>query len=101
MAKHSKIILTAFVLLLTSSIAAQEEPLAEAIEYCERRVQDLSAASELLDKVSGSASEKSQRWFRHSYSYATDCALKLTKRTGKKYELKKDWFGSGYTLKKP
>ena len=77
------------------------KPIEKSIDDCEATVRDLSAVSETMDRAGKNASEKTQLWFTNSLTLANSCAAKLTKRTGKKYKVSKDWFGSGYTLKKP
>ena len=73
----------------------------KAIENCEYTVRELNAFSETLDRMDGNASETVQIAFAGNLADANECATNLTKRTGKKYKLTKDWFGSDYTLKKP
>jgi len=102
-------ILTAIPLLLASSVTAQEKPRASDfdydptsyLEYCEETVDELNFYSEVLDRVGGGATERVQTQFTLKLGWAYECAAELTKRTGKKYKLTKDWFGSDYTLKKP
>ena len=78
-----------------------EKPLAEEIEDCESKVRGLSAISETMDRMDGNASKEVQKAFVSYLDGINSCATELTKRTGKKYKITKDWFGSGYTLKKP
>jgi len=75
--------------------------LEEEIEDCITTVRELNAASETLDRMDDNASEKIQLLFTNYLSKANECTAELTKWTGNQYTVSKDWFGSGYTLKKP
>ena len=73
----------------------------KAIEDCETTVRELNTLSETMDRMGDNTSGEIQKWFTYVLDDANECATNLTKRTGKKYKLTKDWFGSDYTLKKP
>jgi len=75
-------------------------PLAMKIDKCETTVNRLNTWSETMDRA-GNTSAETQRVFSSKLSKSNECARNLADRTGKKYSLSKDWFGSGYTLKKP
>ena len=128
MSKRMTAILTAIPLLLASSVTAQETPtelekiqeeialleeiktleeeiktsrLVSEIESCEWKIFWLNSFSEAMDRTGDNASDKIQMHFAESHYEVRVCAAELTNKTGMKYTLSKNWFGSGYTLKKP
>ena len=101
MDKYSKAILSISLLLTASGVSGQKSTVEEDIKYCEVKVRQLSAESETMDRMGDNASERTQKHFSYRLNQANSCAADLTERTGKKYKVSKDWFGSGYTLKKP
>ena len=120
MSKHMKAILVAIALLLASSVTAQEKltdkeldeiktyktnlariALQTKLEDCEWAVLWLNSFSEAMDRTGDNASDKIQMNFAEWHHKVSVCASELTNKTGMKYTLSKDWFGSGYTLKKP
>ena len=127
MSKHIKAILVAIALLLASSVTAQEKltdkeldeiktyktnlariALQTKLEDCEWAVLWLNSFSEAMDRTGDNASDKIQMNFADAHYKVSVCAAELTNQTGKltnetgmKFTLSKDWFGSGYTLKKP
>ena len=71
------------------------------VEDCERAVFKLNIWSEAMDRAGGNAIKNTQQYFTDYLERSYDCAAVLADKTGKKYKVSKDWFGSGYTLKKP
>jgi len=82
--------------------------LQKKLEDCEWVVLWLNSFSEAMDRTGDNASDKIQMKFAKAHYKVSVCAAELTNQTGKltnetgmKFTLSKDWFGSGYTLKKP
>ena len=74
------------------------KPIELTIEYCERKVRSLNNMSETMDRMGDKTSNEIQRGFINWLALAQECADDLSEKTGKKYIVKKDWFGSGYSL---